>query len=148
MKQTNQGEYIFLRLHCFSQANMHLFVVVFSKVGDIYIYIHIYRRHYCDVKAKNYQTLCVWDCVWQASASNEQWQTRNCVAVTSESQNNSQDVYFLSPNQVPGGLWRFRDLIGCHLWLTLGLVESKETKGFIALPTSSKDVQPSWEVWK
>lgn len=41
MKQTNQGECIFLRLHRFSQANMHLFVVFFFQNGG-YIYIYTY----------------------------------------------------------------------------------------------------------
>lgn len=35
----------------------------------------------------------------------------DCVTVTSESQNNSQAIYFPSPEQVPGGLWRSRDLV-------------------------------------
>lgn len=68
----------------FTWANLHLF-----KWG--------YWRHQCDLKAKISDI--VWDCVWQASASNKQWYTVDCVTVISESPTNSQAVYFLSKNK-------------------------------------------------
>lgn len=45
------------------------------------------------------------------SESNKQGYTVDFVTMTSESQNNSKAIYFLSPEQVQGGLWRVRDLI-------------------------------------
>lgn len=113
-----------------------------------------YRRHHCDLKAKMMRRL------WAETVRNKQ------VQVTSSDRSCHRDLWITKVT-----VWLFTSRARNEYQVVFGdsgdpilfvvmasfkgLVKEQRDSGgevvgggFIALPTSSKDVQPSWEVWK